>query len=190
MQRTKRIIALLLLASMALFAFSSCKNKNTVVLEIEGFGDIVMELRPDIAPITVKNFKALVEDGFYDGLTFHRIADLTREGGYIIQGGDPKGNGTGGSKNTIKGEFAANGVKNDLSHTRGVVSMARSGYSYNSASSQFFICAGDCSFLDGSYAAFAVVMEGMDIVDRIIEETPTLNTMPIYDVVITRAYFK
>ena len=189
MQRTKRIIALLLLASMALFSLTSCKKSNTVVFEIEGFGDIVMELRPDVAPITVKNFKKLVKDGFYDGLTFHRIADLTYEGGYIIQGGDPKGNGTGGSKNTIKGEFAANGVKNDLSHTRGVVSMARSN-SYNSASSQFFICAGDCTFLNGNYAAFAVVVEGMDVVDRIIEETPLYNTMPIYDVVITRAYFK
>ena len=190
MQRTKRIIALLLLASIALFSLTSCKKSNTVVFEIEDFGDIVIELQPDIAPITVTNFKNLVDDGFYDGLTFHRIADLTREGGYIIQGGDPDGNGTGGSKKTIKGEFSANGVKNDLSHVRGVVSMARSGYSYNSASSQFFICAGDCTFLNGNYAAFAVVVEGMDVVDRIIEETPLYNTMPIYDVVITRAYFK
>ena len=190
MQRTKRIIALLLLAYMALFSLTSCRKSNTVVFEIEDFGDIVIELQPDIAPLTVKNFKNLVADGFYDGLTFHRIADLTREGGYIIQGGDPNGNGTGGSKNTIKGEFAANGVKNDLSHVRGVVSMARSSYSYNSASSQFFICAGDIPHLDGSYAAFAVVVEGMDVVDRIIEETPTYNTMPIYDVVITRAYLR
>ena len=189
MQRIKRIVALLLLSSMALLALCSCQRAtNTVVLEIEDFGDIVIELKPDIAPITVKNFKKLVKDGFYDGLTFHRIADLTYEGGYIIQGGDPKGNGTGGSKDKIKGEFAVNGIKNDLSHTRGVVSMARSN-SYNSASSQFFICAGDCSFLDGSYAAFAVVVEGMDVVDE-IAALPCYNSMPLTDVVITRAYFK
>lgn len=120
---------------------------------------IVLTLHPDAAPITCENFEKLVNQGFYNGLTFHRVVDE-----FMAQGGDPKGDGTGGSADTIKGEFAANGVNNPLSHQRGVVSMARS-MDYDSASSQFFICYTDCDYLDGSYAAFGEVTEGMDVVD-------------------------
>jgi len=134
----------------------------TVMISVEGFGDITLELYPDIAPITVANFVKLANEGFYDGLTFHRIYK-----GFMIQGGDPKGDGTGGSGTEIKGEFSANGVKNDLSHTRGVISMARGSHSMDSASSQFFICDADSVFLDGQYAAFGKVVDGMDVVDAV-----------------------
>lgn len=127
----------------------------------EQTGDIVIKLRPDVAPITVKNFENLVSSGFYDGLTFHRVCS-----GFMIQGGDPKGNGTGGSDQNIKGEFPANGVNNTLSHKRGVISMARSS-NYDSASSQFFIVHQDSTFLDGNYAAFGEVISGMETVDGI-----------------------
>ncbi len=124
----------------------------------------VITLYPEDAPITCENFENLVSDGFYDGLTFHRVVE-----DFMAQGGDPSGNGTGGSEQTIKGEFAQNGVENPLSHTRGVVSMARS-QSPDSASSQFFICyTDDCTFLDGQYAAFGKVTEGMEVVDRFLE---------------------
>ena len=126
---------------------------------------IKMELYPEYAPQTVANFVALVKDGFYDGLTFHRIVD-----GFVAQGGDPSGDGTGGSGKLIKGEFSSNGFdKNTLSHTRGVVSMARSQHP-DSASSQFFICYDDATFLDGQYAAFGKVVEGMDVVDKFLKE--------------------
>ena len=127
------------------------------------------ELRLDAAPNTVANFCELANKGFYDGLTFHRIYP-----GFMIQGGDPKGNGTGGSDKTIKGEFASNGVQNNLSHTRGVISMARSN-DPDSASSQFFIVHQDSEFLDGNYAAFGKVVEGMDVVDKIAEVECTYN---------------
>lgn len=136
-----------------------------IAMEIENYGTIELELDADVAPITVTNFVNLINDKFYDGLTFHRVVS-----GFMIQGGDPKGNGTGGSSDTIKGEFAANGVKNNISHKRGVISMARSS-SYDSASSQFFIVHEDSTFLDGSYAAFGHVTKGMEIVDKICEET-------------------
>lgn len=163
---------LLLTVAVLLFActFVSCGKKAQYVtltvqyVDSEGTeqtGDIVIQLRPDVAPITVENFESLVSSGFYDGLTFHRVYS-----GFMIQGGDPDGNGTGGSEKTIKGEFSANGVNNTLSHKRGVVSMARSS-SYNSASSQFFICHADSTFLDGNYAAFGEVVSGMDVVDGI-----------------------
>ena len=131
----------------------------------------VITLYPDDAPITCENFENLVSDGFYDGLTFHRIVE-----DFMAQGGDPSGNGTGGSEKTIKGEFSQNGVDNPLSHTRGVVSMARSS-DPDSASSQFFICySDDDTFLDGQYAAFGHVTEGMDIVDQICKDAkPTDN---------------
>ena len=122
-----------------------------------------MTLYPEIAPITCENFEKLVSDGFYDGLTFHRVVD-----DFMAQGGDPSGNGTGGSSENIKGEFAQNGVENNLSHQRGVVSMARSN-DMNSASSQFFICYTDCSFLDGAYAAFGEVTEGMEVIDSFLK---------------------
>ena len=117
------------------------------------------------APITVANFLKLANEGFYNGLTFHRILN-----NFMIQGGDPKANGTGGSDETIKGEFTANGVENDISHLRGVISMARNGYSMNSASSQFFICNADAPHLDGQYAAFGYVLAGLSVVDSITKE--------------------
>ncbi len=122
----------------------------------------IITLYPDIAPITCENFENLVSQGFYNGLTFHRVID-----NFMAQGGDPLGTGTGGSETKIKGEFASNGVENTLSHQRGVVSMARSG-DPNSASSQFFICYGDESFLDGNYAAFGEVTQGMEVVDNFL----------------------
>ena len=132
-------------------------------IDIQDYGTITVELDGDAAPITVQNFMDLAYDGFYDGLTFHRII-----AGFMMQGGDPNGNGTGGSENTIKGEFSANGVENSLSHTRGAISMARS-QAYDSASSQFFICHADSTFLDGQYACFGYVTDGMDVVDAVCE---------------------
>ena len=137
-----------------------------VEITMENGGVIKLELYPEIAPITCANFVKLANDGFYDGLIFHRVIS-----GFMIQGGDPQGTGMGGSKETIKGEFKINGVANPVSHERGVISMARSQF-YNSASSQFFICHADAKFLDGQYAAFGKVVEGMDVVDR-IADTPT-----------------
>ena len=137
-------------------------SKTNIVIETE-YGEIKAELYPEVAPITVANFQQLVEKGFYDGLTFHRIID-----GFMIQGGDPKGNGTGGSDKKIKGEFSSNGVQNDLKHERGVLSMARS-TAPNSASSQFFIMHADAPHLDGEYAAFGKVTDGMEVVDKIVE---------------------
>lgn len=135
-------------------------------IQVEDYGTISLELDADTAPITVTNFVNLAKDGFYDGLTFHRIID-----GFMIQGGDPLGNGTGGSDETIKGEFSDNGVENDISHVRGTISMARSS-DPDSASSQFFIVHQDSTYLDGQYAAFGHVTDGMDVVDAICEDTP------------------
>lgn len=137
-----------------------------VEIEIADYGTISLELDADTAPISVTNFVNLAGDGFYDGLTFHRIIS-----GFMIQGGDPQGNGTGGSGTDITGEFASNGIENDISHVRGVISMARS-MSPDSASSQFFIVHEDSTFLDGEYAAFGHVTEGIEIVDQICEDTP------------------
>ena len=139
-----------------------------VEIDVKDYGVIKLELDANTAPITVTNFVNLAKDGFYDGLTFHRIIN-----GFMIQGGDPDHNGTGGSKKTIKGEFSSNGVENNISHTRGVISMARSNDN-NSASSQFFIVHQDSTFLDGNYAAFGHVTEGMDIVDKIEEQIAPL----------------
>ena len=136
-------------------------GKYTAVIDIADYGAITLELDGDSAPLTVANFVKLAKDGFYDGLTFHRIMD-----GFMMQGGDPKGNGTGGSEETIPGEFSANGYDNPISHTRGTISMARAS-DPNSASSQFFICQADSTFLDGNYAAFGHVTEGMGVVDAI-----------------------
>ena len=136
-------------------------GKYTAVIDIADYGAITLELDGDSAPLTVANFVKLAKDGFYDGLTFHRIMD-----GFMMQGGDPKGNGTGSSEETIPGEFSANGYDNPISHTRGTISMARAS-DPNSASSQFFICQADSTFLDGNYAAFGHVTEGMDVVDAI-----------------------
>lgn len=138
-------------------------GKHYVIINVEDYGSISLELDADEAPITVTNFINLVKEGFYDGLTFHRIID-----GFMIQGGDPNHDGTGGSENTIKGEFAQNNVENNISHTRGTISMARSN-DFDSASSQFFIVQEDSLFLDGAYAGFGHVTEGMEIVDQICE---------------------
>ena len=132
-----------------------------VVIEMENGKKIKIELYPEIAPITVANFEKLVNEGFYNGLGFHRVIS-----GFMIQGGDPLGNGTGGSKDKIKGEFKANGVNNDIKHVRGVISMARSAHP-DSASSQFFIMNKDAPHLDGNYAAFGKVVEGIEVVDEI-----------------------
>ena len=134
-----------------------------VRITVKNVGDITLQLDGTQAPITVANFISLIEDGFYNGLTFHRIID-----GFMIQGGDPEGTGIGGSDTTIKGEFSANGVNNTISHTRGVISMARS-QDMNSASSQFFICDADSPHLDGQYAAFGYVLKGMNVVDYIAD---------------------
>ena len=137
-------------------------SQNPVVtIEMEEGGIIKVELRPDVAPITVNNFVSLAGKGFYDGLIFHRVIK-----DFMIQGGDPTGTGMSGSSETIKGEFAANGVNNPISHKRGVISMARK-QNYDSASSQFFICHADATYLDRQYAAFGKVIEGMDVVDAI-----------------------
>ncbi len=148
-----------------------------VQIEMDNGGIIKLELYPDIAPITVANFEKLVKEGFYDGLIFHRVIK-----NFMIQGGDPTGTGMGGAKETIKGEFASNGVKNSLSHTRGVISMARS-QKKDSASSQFFICHADAKYLDGDYAAFGKVIEGMDVVDEIASVRTNFNDKPLTDVV-------
>ena len=168
----------------------------TAVIKVKDLGDITVELDAKTAPITVANFVTLAKSGFYDGLTFHRIID-----GFMVQGGDPNGNGTGGSSKNIKGEFSANGVENNLKHDRGVISMARSGSAYeqylamgyklsdlpaeaksdieramNSASSQFFIMHKDSPHLDGNYAAFGKVTSGMEIVDKMAETTPVTDS--------------
>ena len=140
-------------------------GKHHAKIVVKNYGTIALELDADVAPITVENFANLVNEGFYNGLTFHRIIS-----GFMIQGGDPLGNGTGGSSKTIKGEFASNGVKNSISHVRGTISMARSSMP-NSASSQFFIVHKDSTFLDGQYAAFGTVTSGMDVVDKICADT-------------------
>lgn len=147
-------------------AETTSAEKRHVEIDVEGYGTIKAELDPAAAPLTVENFIGLAQDGFYDGLTFHRIID-----GFMIQGGDPLGNGTGGADETIKGEFSENGVENPLSHVRGTLSMARA-QDPDSASSQFFIVHQDSPHLDGLYAAFGTVTEGMDIVDQICADTP------------------
>lgn len=144
-------------------------GNHHAVIDVKDYGVIKVELNADEAPITVTNFVKLAKDGFYDGLTFHRIID-----GFMIQGGDPEGNGTGGSDKTIKGEFSENGVNNVLKHTRGAISMARS-QDYDSASSQFFIMHETNASLDGQYAAFGYVYEGMDVVDKIATSVPVTD---------------
>ena len=141
-------------------------GRHHVVINMENYDPITVEIYADEAPITATNFLNLAQEGFYDGLTFHRIIS-----GFMIQGGDPLGNGTGGSDQTIKGEFASNGVDNPLSHTRGAISMARSQFP-DSASSQFFIVHEDSTYLDGEYAVFGYVTDGMETVDAICQDTP------------------
>ncbi len=175
----KKLLILTLLVG-AVFLLSACGNeekeenmlsgKINAVIKVKDKGEIKLELDADVAPITVTNFVNLAKDGFYDGLTFHRVVK-----DFMIQGGDPNGDSTGGSPNPIKGEFEKNGVKNDISHVRGVISMARTLSDMNSASSQFFIVHKDALSLDGDYAAFGHVTDGMDIVDDIAENVPSEN---------------
>ena len=153
-----------------------------IIIEMENGKEIKLELYPDKAPITVENFEKLVGEGFYDGLTFHRVIS-----GFMIQGGCPKGDGTGGPGYKIKGEFAANGVPNDIKHERGVISMARA-MDYDSAGSQFFIMHADSPHLDGYYAAFGKVVEGMDAVDEIAETPKDFRDKPLRPVKIKRIY--
>lgn len=153
-----------------------------VVIQMETGEEIKLELYPEKAPITVANFLKLVGQGFYDGLIFHRVIE-----GFMIQGGDPEGTGTGGSGEHIKGEFLLNGVPNDLKHERGVISMARSRHP-DSASSQFFIVHEDAPHLDGSYAAFGKVVEGMDAVDAIAQVATDGGDRPLVDVRMKRVY--
>ena len=145
-------------------------GKHHVVIKVKKYGNIKVELDADTAPISVTNFVNLAKKGFYDGLTFHRIID-----GFMIRGGDPSGDGTGGSDETIKGEFSDNGVENNISHVRGTISMARSSEN-DSASSQFFIVQSDSTYLDGQYAGFGTVTSGMDIVDKICKDTPVTDS--------------
>lgn len=150
-------------------------KKPIVTIEMEDGSKITAELYPNIAPQTVDNFVDLIQSGFYDGLIFHRVIP-----GFMIQGGDPKGNGTGGSEKTIPGEFSYNGFENKLKHIRGVLSMARS-QAVDSASSQFFIMVKDTDSLDGKYAAFGKVTDGMDTVDKIVSEKRDSNDKPLTD---------
>lgn len=153
-----------------------------VIIEMENGKEIKLELYSEKAPVTVKNFLKLVKEGFYDGLIFHRVIE-----GFMIQGGDPTGTGTGGAKDKIKGEFLANGVANDLRHERGVISMAR-GRANDSASSQFFIVHRDAPHLDGNYAAFGRVVEGMDAVDEIAAVETDFGDRPLKEVRMKRVY--
>lgn len=170
------IIAIIVLAIIGGFVFKNLKNNKEekemyskgihhTKIEIKDYGTIELELDANVAPITVANFAKLVNEGFYNGLTFHRIID-----GFMIQGGDPLGNGTGGSSENIKGEFRKNGINNGISHVRGTISMARAN-PFDSASSQFFIVHEDSEFLDGLYAGFGKVTSGIEIVDKICEDT-------------------
>ena len=147
-----------------------------VIIEMENGKRIKLELYPEHAPLTVANFEKLVKQGFYDGLIFHRVIP-----GFMVQGGDPTGSGYGGADETVKGEFASNGVPNALRHTRGVISMARS-MDKNSASSQFFIMHEDAPHLDGSYAAFGKVVEGMDTIDEIASVPTDFSDKPLHPV--------
>ncbi len=153
-----------------------------IVIEMENGQEIKLELYPEEAPITCQNFEKLVSEGFYDGLTFHRIIK-----GFMIQGGDPLGNGMGGADDNIIGEFRANGHQNNIKHTRGVISMARA-FDPNSASSQFFIMHADAPHLDGQYAAFGKVVSGMEAVDEIAEIPTGFRDEPKIAVRIKRAY--
>lgn len=156
---------------------------DIVKIDMEDGNSIVVRLYPEVAPITVANFKELVANSFYDGIIFHRVIS-----GFMIQGGDPTGTGMGGSKKTIKGEFRSNGVNNTLSHKRGVISMARTQIP-DSASSQFFICHADAKFLDGQYAAFGEVVSGIETVDAIAAARTDYNDKPYEEQKMKSVYF-
>lgn len=159
------------------------EETNFIKIDTDGYGIIIAELYPDVAPITVENFKSLVKDKFYDGIIFHRVIK-----DFMIQTGDPTGTGMGGSEKEIKGEFKNNGVENNLSHERGVLSMARRGgnpdteETMNSASSQFFIVHKDSDFLDGNYASFGKLLNGYDVLDKIATTETNSNDKPLKDI--------
>ena len=157
------VLAVIILGTVLII--KSCQKPELVEIKVEGYETITIKLDWDNAPKTCQNFVDLANGGFYDGLTFHRIIE-----DFMIQGGDPNADGSGGSENKIVGEFLANGHRNTLSHKRGVISMARGSYSMDSASSQFFICNADSPHLDGQYAAFGYVVSGIETVDKITED--------------------
>lgn len=164
-------ITCVLVSVMAVSMFSGCSNENPLDGAVIGENSFIMTLYPDIAPITCENFQKLVDEGFYNGLTFHRVVD-----DFVVQGGDPNGDGTGSSSESIKGEFSENGVANNLSHVRSTVSMARAD-DFDSATCQFFICLSDLTYLDGSYAAFANVTEGMEVIDNFLNVSRSVGRM-------------
>lgn len=189
----KKIISVFFTVVLLCGIFSSCKSdaekqasKNeekshpVATIAVKDYGVIVVELYQDIAPNTVANFISLAKEGFYNGLTFHRVIN-----GFMIQGGDPDGNGTGGPGYSIKGEFTANGFENNLSHVPGVISMARA-TPYDSAGSQFFICTADCTGLDGQYASFGKVTSGLDVAYEIAKQGSNSNSTPDEPIVIER----
>ena len=172
MKKTFSLLLAVLMLASTLLCFASCgedADPVSVVISVKDYGDITVELYPKYAPITVENFLDLVDQKFYDGLSFHRVIE-----GFMIQGGDPKGDGTGGSGKPIKGEFTSNGVDNPLMHSRGAISMARTN-DPDSATSQFFICHQNCSTLDGKYAVFGMVTSGIEVVDAIAAIEVTYN---------------
>ncbi len=185
MKKTWMSVLTVCMLFLSLIGCSSDSYKNAIaVIEVKDYGTIKCRLDYENAPETVKNFIDLANSDFYNGLTFHRIIP-----GFMIQGGDPNGDGSGGSDHTVKGEFSKNGVDNKLSHVRGTLSMARSS-DYDSGSSQFFIVHKDSPFLDGEYAAFGTVIEGMDVVDKICDTVETIDdngtTLKVDQPVITR----
>ena len=205
----KRIIAAILVSLMLVFCLASCgapkyedlnmstinsldgvteseEETDYVMLKIKDHGTIVIRLFPKVAPETVKNFKKLVSEKFYDGLIFHRVIET-----FMIQGGDPEGTGYGGSPDKIFGEFESNGFENNLPHIRGVISMARNGYDMNSASSQFFIChkSEKCANLNGDYASFGYVVYGIEVVDSVAAVETNSKDKPLTDVVIESIRF-
>mgnify|MGYP004592217443 FL=1 len=190
----KKAVSIVMSAVLILLCFASCGSKGMkgthhAEMVIKNYGTVKIELYGDQAPLTVENFVNLCNKGFYDGLTFHRYVK-----DFVLQGGDPEGTGLGGCESSVKGEFSANGVKNTIKHKKGVISMARNQFDFNSASSQFFICLkNSCSDdLDGQYAAFGKITEGMDIIDKLCadltesdclpkEQQPVIETIKVID---------
>lgn len=176
----KKAVSIVMSAVLILLCFASCGSKGTkgthhAEMVIKNYGTVKIELYGDQAPLTVENFVNLCNKGFYDGLTFHRYVK-----DFVLQGGDPEGTGLGGCESSVKGEFSANGVKNTIKHKKGVISMARNQFDFNSASSQFFICLkNSCSDdLDGQYAAFGKITEGMDIIDKLCADLTESDCLP------------
>lgn len=176
----KKAVSIVMSAVLILLCFASCGSKGMkgthhAEMVIKNYGTVKIELYGDQAPLTVENFVNLCNKGFYDGLTFHRYVK-----DFVLQGGDPEGTGLGGCESSVKGEFSANGVKNTIKHKKGVISMARNQFDFNSASSQFFICLkNSCSEdLDGQYAAFGKITEGMDIIDKLCADLTESDCLP------------